>query len=288
MAVLGTLSSWQSVQDLDRLTTCNHSALTEALGLGWRRPPSDSSPRAFFQQVDMAALCAAIRDWTIAKIPVGAEDLDQLGCDGKPLRGSIEPTAGGGSAFIAQIMLYWAALGGVLHGRNFTATARPAKPPPGTTSGRCCGSYSASWISKACSSRLTRSIPNVRFSAAQGAEGRRPADREASGFSEGVGQPEDVAWSDQISDQEKRKIPFGAVDHEVGYGLDITWTLRAKQAPEHITEAWIVTSWIVDVTASGTRDTTPFHATHMSRPTREALENPARLRENEPVIAGQD
>ena len=59
----------------------------------------------------MAALCAAILDWTIAQIPGGTEDLDQLICDGKTLRGSIEPTAGDGSAFIAQVTLYSAALG---------------------------------------------------------------------------------------------------------------------------------------------------------------------------------
>ncbi len=59
----------------------------------------------------MAALCAAIRDWTIALIPGGGADLDQLVCDGKTLRGSIEPAAGGGSAFIAQVMRHSAALG---------------------------------------------------------------------------------------------------------------------------------------------------------------------------------
>ena len=32
-------------------------------------------------------------------------------CNGKPLRGSIEPTSGGGSAFIAQVTLDSAALG---------------------------------------------------------------------------------------------------------------------------------------------------------------------------------
>lgn len=32
-------------------------------------------------------------------------------CDGKTLRGSIEPTSGGGSLFIAQVTLYSAALG---------------------------------------------------------------------------------------------------------------------------------------------------------------------------------
>ena len=54
-----------------------------------------------------------------------------------------------------------------------------------------------------------------------------------------------------------------ATDHEKRHGRDITWTLRAKAAPEHISEAWIGTSWIVEVTASGTRDGRPFHATHL-------------------------
>ena len=51
-------------------------------------------------------------------------------------------------------------------------------------------------------------------------------------------------------------------DHEIGHGRDITWTLRAKHAPEHIREVWIGTSWIVEVTALGTRDGKPFRATH--------------------------
>jgi len=54
-----------------------------------------------------------------------------------------------------------------------------------------------------------------------------------------------------------------ARDHEVDHGRVITWTLRAKAAPEHIREAWIGTSWIVEVMASGTRDGKPFHATHL-------------------------
>ncbi len=54
-----------------------------------------------------------------------------------------------------------------------------------------------------------------------------------------------------------------ATDHEISHGRDITWTLRAKEAPEHIQEAWSGTSWIVDVTADGTRDGKPFHATHL-------------------------
>ncbi len=111
MAVLGILSGCQSLRDLERFAIRHHAVLTEALEIELRRPPSDSSFRYFFQQVDVSALCTVIRDWTIAQIPRGAADLDQLVCDGKTLRGSIEPTAGGGSAFIAQVTLYSAALG---------------------------------------------------------------------------------------------------------------------------------------------------------------------------------
>ncbi len=111
VAVLGILSGCQSLRDLERFATRHHSVLNKALGLELRRPPSDSSFRHCFLQVDVSAICASIRDGTIAQIPFGAPDLDQLVCDGKTLRGSIEPTAGGGSAFIAQVTLYSAALG---------------------------------------------------------------------------------------------------------------------------------------------------------------------------------
>jgi len=111
VAVLGILSRCQSLRDLERFAERHHGVLSEALGIKLRRFPSDSAFRYFFQQVDVAALCTAIRDWTLAQIPGGATDLDQLVCDGKTLRGSIEPTPGGGSAFIAQVTLYSAALG---------------------------------------------------------------------------------------------------------------------------------------------------------------------------------
>jgi hypothetical protein len=111
VAVLGILSRCQSLRDLERFAERHHGVLSEALGIELRRFPSDSAFRYFFQQVDVAALCTAIRDWTLAQIPGGATDLDQLVCDGKTLRGSIEPTPGGGSAFIAQVTLYSAALG---------------------------------------------------------------------------------------------------------------------------------------------------------------------------------
>ena len=56
--------------------------------------------------MDVTDVCNAIQDWTIARIPGGAADLNQLVCDGKALPGSIEPTTGGDSAIIAQVTLY--------------------------------------------------------------------------------------------------------------------------------------------------------------------------------------
>jgi hypothetical protein len=111
VAVLGILSGRHGLRDLERFAIRHHTMLTEALDLELRRPPSDSSFRYFFNQVDVAALCAAIRDWTTSQIPGGTADLDQLVCDGKTFRGSIVPTTGGDSAFIAQVTLYSAALG---------------------------------------------------------------------------------------------------------------------------------------------------------------------------------
>jgi predicted transposase YbfD/YdcC len=63
--------------------------------------------------------------------------------------------------------------------------------------------------------------------------------------------------------QGKRHIPFVASDHEISHGRSITWTLRAKQAPAHIREAWSGTSWIVELAATGTRGGKPFCATHL-------------------------
>jgi hypothetical protein len=71
--------------------------------------------------------------------------------------------------------------------------------------------------------------------------------------------------------QGKRRIPFVAGDHEVSHGRNITWMLRAKQAPKHIRENWIGTSWIVEVMATGS----PEMASHFRTPTsRSSLKNP--------------
>jgi predicted transposase YbfD/YdcC len=60
----------------------------------------------------------------------------------------------------------------------------------------------------------------------------------------------------------KRPIPFRATNHEIAHGRDISWNLRAKEAPAFIKENWHGASWIAEVIATGTRDGKPFKATH--------------------------
>ena len=111
VSVLGILNSCQSLRDLGQFANLHYTAMTTSLGIDLKRSLSDTAFRYFFLQMDVRSLCAAIRDWTIAQTPGGAEAFDQLICDNKALRASVEPTAGGGSTFIAQVTLYSAALG---------------------------------------------------------------------------------------------------------------------------------------------------------------------------------
>ena len=54
-----------------------------------------------------------------------------------------------------------------------------------------------------------------------------------------------------------------ATDQEISHGRDITWALRAKEAPQHIRESWVGASWIVEMTATGTREGKSFQAQHL-------------------------
>ena len=63
--------------------------------------------------------------------------------------------------------------------------------------------------------------------------------------------------------QGKRQIPFTATHHEIGHGREITWTMQAKEAPEHIKADWPGSAWIVELLASGSRDGKPFQARHL-------------------------
>jgi hypothetical protein len=59
---------------------CRPDQLNQALGLELRRPPTDSSFRDLFRQVNVAEICQQLQAWMLAQIPDGAAGLDQLVC----------------------------------------------------------------------------------------------------------------------------------------------------------------------------------------------------------------
>jgi hypothetical protein len=48
----------------------------------------------------------------------------------------------------------------------------------------------------------------------------------------------------------RRRIPSGSTDQEQGHGRDIRWEIRAKEASDHIKEAWPDSAWIVELTTT--------------------------------------
>jgi hypothetical protein len=181
VAVLGILIGCQSLRDLERFAIRHHAVLTEALGLERRRPTSDSLFCYFFHQVEVVALCSAIGDWTIAQIPSGAADLNQLVCDGKTLRGAIVPTDPGGSAFIAQVTLYSAAQGLAISQACYATGENHER----AVLRQLLGELDLEGLLSQADALHTQ----PRFAAALGVGGRLPADRH--------GEPEDVASPDR-------------------------------------------------------------------------------------------
>ncbi|MEB3321215.1 MAG: ISAs1 family transposase, partial [Synechococcaceae cyanobacterium] len=111
VAVLGILSGCRSSRDLERFARRHREALNQALGLDFKRWPSDATFLYLFNKAHLQQFGQVLQAWMISQIPGGAEGLDQLVCDGKTLRGSALETADGSHRFVAQVTVYARALG---------------------------------------------------------------------------------------------------------------------------------------------------------------------------------
>jgi hypothetical protein len=111
VTVLGILSDCRSSRDLEAFAKRHREALNQALGLNFKRWPTDATFLYLFNKAHLEQFGEVLQAWMISQIPGGATDLDQLVCDGKTLKGSAIETADGNHRFVAQVTVYARALG---------------------------------------------------------------------------------------------------------------------------------------------------------------------------------
>ena len=95
VTVLGILSDCRSSRDLEAFAKRHREALNQALGLNFKRWPTDATFLYLFNKAHLEQFGEVLQAWMISQVPGGATALDQLVCDGKTLKGSAIETADG-------------------------------------------------------------------------------------------------------------------------------------------------------------------------------------------------
>lgn len=119
VSVLGILSGCRSSRDLEAFARRHREVLNEALGLDFKRWPSDATFLYLFNKAHLHEFGQVLQAWMVSQIPGGADGLDQLVCDGKTLRGSAIETEEGNHRFVAQVTVYARALGVALAQKTY-------------------------------------------------------------------------------------------------------------------------------------------------------------------------
>ena len=87
VAVLGILSGSRRSRDLEAFAKRHRQEFNQALGLDFKRWPSDATFLYLFNMAHLQTFGDVFEAWMISQIPGVAEGLEQLVCDGKSLRG---------------------------------------------------------------------------------------------------------------------------------------------------------------------------------------------------------
>jgi hypothetical protein len=119
VTVLGIISDCRSSRDLEAFAKRHREALNQALGLNFKRWPTDATFLYLFNKAHLEQFGEVLQDWMVSQIPGGATALDQLVCDGKTLKGSAIETADGNHRFVAQVTVYARALGVALAQKSY-------------------------------------------------------------------------------------------------------------------------------------------------------------------------
>jgi hypothetical protein len=123
VAVLGILSDCRSSRDLEAFAERHREVLNQALGLNFKRWPSDATFLYLFNKAHLQQFGEVLQAWMISQIPGGAAALEQLVCDGKTLKGSATLTEDGHHRFVAQVTVYARALGVALAQKSYDTHA---------------------------------------------------------------------------------------------------------------------------------------------------------------------
>lgn len=123
VAVLGILSDCRSSRDLEAFAERHREVLNQALGLNFKRWPSDATFLYLFNKAHLQQFGEVLQAWMISQIPGGATALEQLVCDGKTLKGSAIETEDGHHRFVAQVTVYARALGIALAQKSYDTHA---------------------------------------------------------------------------------------------------------------------------------------------------------------------
>jgi hypothetical protein len=123
VAVLGILSDCRSSRDLEAFAERHREVLSQALGLNFKRWPSDATFLYLFNKAHLQQFGELLQAWMISQIPGGATALEQLVCDGKTLMGSATLTEDGHHRFVAQVTVYARALGVALAQKSYDTHA---------------------------------------------------------------------------------------------------------------------------------------------------------------------
>ena len=119
VAVLGILSHCRSSRDLEAFAKRHREQLNQALGLNFKRWPSDATFLYLFNKPHLQPFGQALQAWIISQIPGGADGLDPLVCDGKTLGDSAIDNDDGIHSFVAQLTVYARALGVALTQKTY-------------------------------------------------------------------------------------------------------------------------------------------------------------------------
>jgi hypothetical protein len=87
VAVLGILVAAGAPRDLEAFARRHREQLNQALGLNFKRWPSDATFLYLFNKAHLQEFGQVLQAWMVSQIPGGADGVDQLVCDGKTLRG---------------------------------------------------------------------------------------------------------------------------------------------------------------------------------------------------------